>query len=54
MNIYKKHETKDQELYKKIKEIIEKIHIRYQDPHIIIGGDMNIQDPVRSFENIRL
>ena len=41
MNIYRKHETKEQDFTKKIEEKILEIKKRYADPKILIGGDFN-------------
>ena len=41
MNIYRKHETKEQDFMKKIKETVQEIKKRYADPKILIGGDFN-------------
>ena len=41
INIYRKHETKEQEFTKKIKEMIQEVKKRYGDPKILIGGDFN-------------
>ena len=43
--MYRNHLVTKETLYNKLKEIIKKIHERYQNPIIIIGGDLNDKMP---------
>ena len=45
MSVYRNHKVTKETLYRKLNEIINKIKERYQNPMIIIGGDINDTTP---------
>ena len=45
ISVYREHKIPLKTIYDELRNIIQKIHQRYKDPTIIIGGDFNDKSP---------